>query len=156
MEKHIENLQKAINLVKIADHMLYVTYPVIKDKRLLLKTLDQVYDSAIAVITSILQYDYLYKRISLFKTSSQENFDIFLNKCAKRYNIDQEELSELQELLSIVESHRKSPIEFLRKEKMVIMSDSLKTTIIDPERLKKYLGMVKRMIEKARFGMNIR
>jgi len=155
-EKHIESLQKAVKSIKIADHMLYVTYPVVKDKRLLLKALENVSEALIDVINAILQYDYLFKRIQLYKNDARLNFETFLNKCAKRYNISDEETFQLTEILKLAESHKKSPLEFLRKERVVIMSDSLKTNIIEPEKLKKYLSLAKMIVEKARFGMNIK
>ena len=154
-EKHLESLQRAIAQIRIADHMIYVTYPVIKDKRLLLKTIDHIYEALILTINSILQYDFLNRRINLYKNNPQENFEIFIQKCARRYNITPEELNELQEVLAIVESHKKSPMEFLRKEQVVILSESLKTTLIDAEKLKKYLGLAKKLVEKTRFGFGI-
>ena len=153
-DKHIESLKKAIKSIRIADHMLYVTYPVIRDKRLLLKALDEVYDSIISIINAILQYDYLYKRINLTNDPKQ-NFDVFLNRCATRYNLTGEEISSIMELFAIIENHKKSPMEFLRKDKIVIMSESLKTVVIDSERLKKYLSLAKNLVNKAKFGMPI-
>mgnify|MGYP001557848375 CR=1 FL=1 len=151
---HLESLQKAVHNMRIADHMIYVTYPVIKDKRLLLKGLDQVYDSIIFTINSILQFDSINKRITLSSTA-YENFDIFISKCVNRYNITPEEVTTIKELLYLTESHKKSPLEFTRKEKIVIMSDSLKTIVIDPERLKKYLNLAKSLVNKAKFGMSL-
>lgn len=152
--KHLENLQKAVHNIRIADHMLYVTYPVIKDKRLLLKTLDEVYDSVILTINSVLQFDSLNNRITL-SPIPHENFDTFVTKCVNRYNITQEELGDIKELLYLTESHRKSSVEFMRKEKVIVMSDTLKTTILDTERLKKYLNLAKSLVNKAKFGMSI-
>ena len=154
LEKHIESLNKAIKNIRISDHMLYVTYPVIKDKRLLLKILDQVYDSVIGVINSILQYDYINKRINLTNNAKQ-NFETFINKCAKRYNITPEETDDITELITIIEGHRKSPMEFTRMDKIVIMSESLNTLIIDSNKLKKYLSLAKNLVNKAKFGMSI-
>ncbi|MEK6885842.1 MAG: hypothetical protein AABX17_02660 [Nanoarchaeota archaeon] len=151
---HLESLKKAVHNMRIADHMLYVTYPVIKDKRLLLKTLDQVYNSIIFTINSILQFDRLNKRITLASTA-HENFDAFISKCVNRYNITQEEVATLKELLYLTENHRESALEFPRKEKIVIMSDALKTMVIDSERLKKYLNLAKSLVNKAKFGMSI-
>lgn len=155
MEKHLESLQKAINNIRISDHMVYVTYPVIKDKRLILKALDHVSDAIIFIINSILQFDYLNKRIELSKDNPKLNFEIFRDKCSKRYNINGEELSEINELFYMVENHRKSPMEFLRKDKIVIMNENLKTNIIDPDKLKKYLNLAKNLVNKAKFGMSI-
>lgn len=150
--KHIENLRKAIKDMRIADHMIYVTYPVIKDKRLLLKALDGVYDSVVCTINAILQYDFLYRRIQLTE-DPKKNFEIFTNKCAKRYNFTGEEIKDIIDLLTLIEAHKKSPMEFIRKDKIVIMSDSLKTTAIDLEKLKKYLNLSKNLVNKAKFGM---
>jgi hypothetical protein len=134
--------------------MIYITYPVIKDKRLLLKALDEVYDSIVCAINAILQYDFLYSRIRLTDDPKQ-NFEIFINKCAKRYNLNGEEIKEIIELLNLVENHKKSSIEFLRKDKVVIMSESLKTTFIDSGRLKRFLNISKNLVNKAKFGMGM-
>ncbi len=149
-EIYLESLANAIKNLKIADHMIYVTYPVIKDKRLVLKALDNLYESLIGIINSILQYDYLNKRINLSK-DSKENFQIFQEKSAKRFNISESELNELSAILSIIERHRKSPMEFTRREKIVIMSDNLTTASIDSDKIKLYLRFAKRLIDKARF-----
>ena len=154
MEKHEESLSKALSNMRIADHMLYVTYPIIKDKRLLLKTLEQVYDSVICTINSILYYDYLYKRVQLYP-DPRANFDTFINKCSKRYNITDDDILAIKELISLAEMHKKSSAEFTRREKIVIMAESLKTSIIDTEKLKKYLNLSKKLVEKAKFGMNM-
>jgi len=149
-----ENLQKAIKNIRIADHMIYVTYPVIKDKRLLLKGLEQVHEALTQVINAILQYDYLFKRIQLSK-DPRANFDSFISKCAARYNINSEEINSVIELFTLAESHKKSPLEFMRRERIVIMSDNLKTVSLDSDRLKKYLNLSKSLVNKAKFGMSI-
>jgi len=154
MENHLENLSKAVKNIRIADHMIYITYPVIKDKRLLIKALEHINDSVVCIVNSILQYDYLHKRISLYP-DSKDNLEIFLLKCAPRYNITPEEKAEIKEILATAESHRKSPMEFSRRERIVIMSNDLKTTVIDAENLKKYLSLAKNITNKAKFVMSI-
>jgi len=134
--------------------MLYVTYPVIKDKRLLLKSLDEVYDAIVLIINSILQYDYLRRMITL-TNNPQQNFETFITKCSRRYNLSAEELSEITNLITLMENHKKSPMEFARKDKVIILSDSLKTTAVDSEKLKKYLSLAKNLVNKAKFGMSI-
>ena len=101
-------------------------------------------------INAILQYDYVFKRIQLSK-NPKDNFDTFITKCARRFNITSEEISDIMNFLTIVESHKKSPMEFIRHEKIVIMSENLSTNIIDQEKIKNYLNLTKRILEKARF-----
>jgi hypothetical protein len=148
MEKHMQYLSEAIKSMKIADHIIYITYPTIKDKRLLLKALDSVHESVAKTVNSILQYDYLWKRIQLYREPRQ-NFEIFKSKCSKRLNLSPDDLSILIELFSLIELHRKSSMEFSRQNKIVIMSDNLKTSVLDLEKAKNYLNLSKKLIERA-------
>lgn len=148
-ERYNTHLANAIKNIKVADHIIYITYPIIKDKRLLLKSLDSTYDAAISIISAILQYEYVWKRISL-SDDSRENFQTFTNKCAKNYNITEQEIQQIKELITTVENHKKSSMEFPRREKIVIMSDSLKTQIIDSEKIRNYLKISKILFQKAR------
>ena len=86
MGKFLENIQEAEKNLRTIDHIIYVTFPLIKDKRLLLKVIQDMKGVVTSCITSILQYEYLYKRVSLHK-DSKENFKTFTEKCAVRYNI---------------------------------------------------------------------
>jgi hypothetical protein len=148
-EKYLVSLTNAIKSIKVADHILYITYPLMKEKRLLLKALDCLYESTNLIISSILQYEYIWKRIILIQ-DSKVNFQTFIDKCTKRYNITEQEINDLNNLIQTVENHKKSPLEFLRKDKIIIMSDSLKTRTIDSEALKTYLKLSKSLFQKAR------
>ena len=150
MEKYQENLQNALKSLKIADHIVYITYPVIKDKRLLLKSLDSVYEAMVNIINSFLQYDHIWKKIQL-TNDSKNNFEIFINRSSKNNNITRLEIEEILEFFSVIEAHRKSPMEFKRKEKIVIMNQDLHTTMIDSEKIKRYISLTRRIFEKARF-----
>jgi len=86
MEKFIEYLDNSISLLRKVDHMTYITYPLLKDKHLVFKMLNEIYISLLGIINALLQYEYYYKRISLSQDSKQ-NFQIFKNKCALRYGM---------------------------------------------------------------------
>jgi hypothetical protein len=149
MEKHLESLKNAIVKLRIADHIIYTTYPLIKDKRLLLKALDSIYESLIYIINSILQYDYLNKKITLSQ-DPKENFETFLTKSAKNYAIPTQEIREIVEFVRMVENHKKSPMEFVRREKVIILSDNLRTDSLDMIKMRNYLNLGRKMLEKAK------
>ncbi len=44
MEKFQEHLSKADSLIKTADHLVYITFPLIKENRLLKKILEDIGD----------------------------------------------------------------------------------------------------------------
>lgn len=149
MEKFLENLQEADRLIQKVDHMIYVTFPLIKDKNLLLKTMLEIKTAVAGIINSILQYEYLYKRISLYK-SSKENLKTFQNLCAPKYGITEQELTLILELFDLAEKHKQSPFEFVKDDKVVILSNNLKSQTVTLEDIKKYLFLAKSIFRKAR------
>jgi len=148
MEKFIENLNKAAKSLQTADHMLYMTYPLIKEKRLLLKILNEIYLVMLNIVNSILQYEYFYKRINLYK-DAKENFSVFKNKCAPRYQIDTNQISQILEIFDLAEKHKKSPFEFVRNNKVVIMTNALKTDTITIDKMKSFILTSKDVLRKA-------
>ncbi len=148
MEKYVENLNKAAAMLQTADHLLYMTYPLIKEKRLLLKILNETYLAALSTVNSILQYEYVYKRINLYK-SSQENMSVFKNKCAPRFGITKEQVKGLQTIFELAEKHKTSPFEFVRNNKIVIMSSALHTDTITVEKMKDFIILSKEVLKKA-------
>ena len=151
-EKFYEYLEKASRILQTADHIAYVTYSLIKDKRLLFKILDELNESFINIINAILQYEYLYKRIQLSK-DNKLNLEIFKQKCAHRYNIQPEQTTKIFELFSLYQKHKESPMEFARKDKIVIMSDNLRTETLTIEKLKDFLIQAKDILRKAEAGI---
>jgi len=147
-QNHIESMEKALRSLQISDHIVYITYPMMLDKRLLLKALETIYEAIVHIINSILQYEYLLKYIELYKNPS-DNFLVFKEKCAKKYNISETEMEEITELLSMAEKHKRSPLEFSRKDKIIIMSDNLKTNILDIIKIKHYLILSKSLLERV-------
>lgn len=148
MEKFLENLQDAENIIQTIDHMVYVTFPLIKDKKLLLKILLETKTAVANCINSILQYEYLYKRIKLYK-DSKTNFRTFEERCAPRYKITKEEIKLIIELFDVAEKHKQSPFEFVRNEKVIILSENLEQKIITIEKTKEFLVLAKNILRKT-------
>ncbi|MEX0920709.1 MAG: hypothetical protein WDZ62_00385 [Candidatus Pacearchaeota archaeon] len=149
MEKFIENIAKAEKTIMAADHMTYVTFPLIKDKRLLLKVIQEIKNAITLCINSILQYEYFQKRINLYKDPTS-NFRTFVKKCAPRYNISNEEIETIMELFDIVKKHKESPFEFAKDNKIIILSNSLKPKTLGLENVKEFLILAKNILKKAK------
>ncbi len=148
-EKYIESLNRALKALQIADHMTYITFPLIKEKRLLLKILDEIHFSLLNAINSILQFEYLYKRIQLYR-DPKENFRTFIEKCAPRYELTKEQVDMILDIFALEEKHKKSPMEFIKNNKVVIMSESLNTNYIDLQKIKEFLILSKEIVRKAK------
>ena len=152
MEKFLEYLKTAEEKIQTVDHMIYVTFPLIKDKRLLLKILSEINLIILNIINSILQYEYLCKRINLTK-DAKENLRIFIEECAPRYQIVEQDINLILEILDITKKHKESPFEFIKEEKVVILSENLKPTTITLDKSKEFLFMSKNILKKTKETM---
>lgn len=151
--RYFENLNEAERLLKTSDHLIYVSYTLLKDQKLLVKILPEIKIAISKTLNAILQNEYLYKRIKLYK-NPKENFETFKKKCAPRYNITSSEISKIEELFKIVEHHEKSPMEFIRGENVVILSDTNSHLVVNFEKTKEFLQLGKKILEKARKKIN--
>jgi len=149
MEKFFENLEKSEKTIQTADHLLYVTYPLVKDKRLLLKILTEIKKGIASCINAVLQYEYLHGRVRL-SSDSKINFKKFLDKCCPRYNISDTNIKKIIKLFDIVEKHKSSPFEFVKENKVVILSENMDSEIITLEKVKEFLDSSKIVLQKAK------
>lgn len=133
--------------------MLYVTFPLIKDKRLLLKILSESKKAIAYCINAILQYEYLYKRIKLYK-DAKSNFRTFRDKCAKRYVINDNQISTILDLFELVERHKQSSFEFIKEDKIIILSENMKQDALSLDKTKEFLSLTKNILEKTKKGIN--
>lgn len=152
MQRFIEKLDEAEKSLSAADHIAYVTFPLIKDKRLLLKVILQVKSVVSSCINVILQREYVYKRIQLFK-SADENLRTFIDRAAPRYGIEASELRTIRELFDFAERHKRSSMEFMRGESLVILSENMIPTTVNLEKAKQFLSLAKEVMKKARRGI---
>jgi len=148
MEKFQENLKEAMRNLQIADHMTYVTFPLVNEKRLLLKIFDEIYKSIINCINAILNYEYLYKRIRLYQNNN-DNMQTFVDKCAKDYTLNNEQIKKIKEIIETNKKHKQSAMEFVKKDKIVILSDNLGTHTLDIQKIKEYLFLAKELLMKT-------
>jgi regulator of sigma D len=146
--KFLESLERASKSFKTAEHLVYVTIPLVKEQRLLLKALEEVYDSLFYCLNAILQFEYFMKRILLYP-SANENFKIFKEKLAKDYGLSDEQVDRILEIFSLMSKHRKSNLEFVKKDKIVIINNSVVESF-DMNKMIVYLSLARHLLDKAR------
>lgn len=151
MEEFDKTLKEAIRHLHIADHMTYVTFPLVKENRLLLKIFDEIYASIINSINSVLNYEHFCKRINLYSNYSN-NFDTFI-RIAKNYGLSSEHLKKIKEIITINNRHKQSSMEFVKKDKVVIMSDNLGVEVLDLMAIKQYLLVAKELLVRVSHGI---
>jgi len=149
MEEHEKLISESLKSLKLADHLTYVTYPLVKENKLLIKISEHIYLAMMMAMESLLLYDRYYKRIGPLNDNFESRMGIFKNNVAKRYNLDREYYILLMDLKEILEKHRKSPMVFERMGKVVICSDRYRMKTLSIEDIKHYLGKAKPFILKT-------
>ena len=141
-------LEEAKRILRTADHMVYITYPVFKENRLLIKVLEEVYHAVRKTVDLIMAYEYGHKRMKIYSDPNL-NMTLFEQKCAQRYSISSEEIIGIKKIIALFEAHKTSPMEFSRQNKFIIMTDDLRTDSITVPNLKSMLGLAKNLVRKT-------
>jgi len=148
MERFQELREAAKKKLNVADHMLFVTFPLVKDTKLLLAIMENVFLSMSYAMSSVLHYERLFKRIPSFHDNFENKFNLFKENCVKKYGFNMEHINLIREIKDIIVEHRKSPIEFVRKDRFVICSNNYSVRTIDINQIKKYIAEAKSFIRE--------
>jgi len=154
MEKILENLEEAEKLIKTTDHLIYLSFPLLKDKRILLKAVIKIKEVLNKCINSILKYDFLDKKIRLYK-DPKKNFKVFKDTSAKRYNINPQEIKEIIEIFDLAEHQEKSSMEFMKNNQVIILSETMQQKQVTLEKTKSFLFLAKNILKKTKENLKI-
>ena len=149
MEKFQLLRQESFKNYHVADHILTVTYPLIKDTKLLLGVTDNMFLALNNAMSSVLHHERLFKLVPIFEDTFESKFNIFRYKCVPRYKINQEYIDLIQELQEIIYLHKKSPMEFRRKDRFIICTKNYQMRGITTNQLKIYLQKTKEFLKIA-------
>jgi hypothetical protein len=143
MEKHQVAKLRAERHMKIADHMLTQTYPLLKDPKLLLAVVENIFMAMRYSMEALLYFDRFYKRIPPFQENYESKFNMFRARLQQRYGILPEHVTTMQNVRELIMNHKNSPVEFTRGDRFVICSDSFGMKTIDVEQIRKFIGSAK-------------
>jgi len=127
--------RRAAENVRLADHLLHVTYSSLQDPKLLLSVVHHLHNAWEEGITALVSHERLFKRIQPFHDTKENRTRIFTEKLANRHNIN---IDAFKELAEIEQLHKNSPIEFRKKDRFVICSDRYTIKTIHAKELKEY------------------
>ena len=145
MEEFRNLVLEANRKLRLADHMAYITYPMLKETKLLLTVLDNLDKSLKAALNAYLYYERLYKRISPYPEDLKTKLDIFERSAAKRYNL-QNYSKLIIEIHNILKKHKESPVAFVKKDKLVICNRDYRMKVLEISDVKNYLSKAKPFI----------
>ncbi|MBD3259660.1 hypothetical protein GF371_03445 [Candidatus Woesearchaeota archaeon] len=139
MESFKECRQRAERNLQVAEHMLTVTYPLLRDAKLLLGVTENLFLSVTNSMSAAVFFERTYKRIPPFHDNFESKFNTFAARIMPRYGINKKYIKLLESVKDIVVKHKKSPVEFARKNKFVICDDKYNVREITEPELKQHL-----------------
>jgi len=140
---------RAHSKFKMADHMLTQTYPLVKDPKLLVAVLENLFLSLTNGMAALLYYDRTFKRIPPFVDNFENKFELFRHKCVPRYSLSKDYITLISDVKEAVIAHRKSPLEFARKDKFVICQDNYHLKTISFDQIRKYIDLTKTFLKET-------
>ena len=147
MEPFQESLLKAKKKLHLADHMVFVTYKLVNDPRLLLSAIKNIFNSLQNTIDSLLIYERVFKRIPAYPENFGSKFSILKDNCINRLNLDQSYLYLIKDIHTLLLEHKNSPVEFSRKDRFIICSSNYQTKSISLKEIKEYISRSKDFIK---------
>jgi hypothetical protein len=152
-KKFVEGIVDAEKLLQNSDHLINVTLPVVKDPKLLSRALEDIFQAAIKIVSLILQFEYLHKRI-LLNSNPEKNLQVFMEKCAEKYGLANGEINALKNLMEIRKKHKESGFEFSKSGKLIILDDLGNYNELNSESIKEFLKINIKLIGNLKIALH--
>ena len=147
MINYKSNILEANRHFKTADHLVYMTFPLVNDNKLMITIIQNLLSANQMAIGAILEYEKTQKTVITLPQNFNSRFALFKTKYAKQYKVPEDVLKMIQELTETLEEHEQSPIEFARKDKFVICTEEYrKLKTVDIKLLKQYLTITRKLL----------
>lgn len=146
---HHKLIQQAKREIELADHLIYVTYPLIKEAKFLLSISEHVTRAAELALLALLTYEREYKRIDPFAKNFAVMIDVFHPEIERRYGFGSEHLHLLRKLAEFKQYNRESVMKFTRKDKYILTTQEYNMQVLDLSKVKRMCEATKKFIKKA-------
>ena len=131
--------------LSLADHILTQTYPLVRDPKLLLAVLQNLIDALDAAVSHALTLEVAEKRLLAMPETAETRLSAF-RQAAGRYSTPTDFFSFTEALRETLREHQQSPVEFVRKEQLVICDEKYKVRTLSEEQLKGQLHQARTFI----------
>ncbi len=148
MEAFITYRDKARQSIRVADHMLTMTYPLVKDPKLLIAVLENIQGALVHAMTSVLAYEYAFKRIPPYKETFENKFSMFKQHIVRQQALDPHIVQFIAQMKELHDEHKNASIEFSRTETYVMSNERYRLNILTEKDLKAHLQTTKTIVHE--------
>ena len=147
MEQFLLVYQQSIRHIRVAEHILTVTHPLLQDPKLLLGVIDNLFLSLNSGVRALLLYDCTRKNIPAFLDTPDARLRTFEVKSMPLHNLDRAYLNHFYDIRELMQQHRRSSVEFRRKDRLVMCTPAYDMTIVTATKMRTYLIKTKQFID---------
>ena len=142
-------LDRANQLIRRADHMLYVTYPLLKDNKLIITMADNIVNGVLSAMDAVLMYEKLYKRISDYPEDFKGKIIIFKGIMASKYKIERDSIVAIEDLKNFLDERKIGNTEFTKNDKYMFFSQKQGIKSLGIDKIKQNLNISKELLRKV-------
>jgi len=139
---------QALEKLHVADHLVGTTYSLVKEPKLLVSVIDNIFQALDLTVTALLEYEKNSKSISSYDKTFEGKMDIFRRKIVTKYGIKADLIDFITDVKKTLDEHKKSTVEFRKKETYIISDNDYNLTTLKIEDVKKTLAKAKHHIEE--------
>lgn len=139
---------QALEKLKIADHLVGTTYSLVKEPKLLVSVIDNIYQAFDLTLSALLEYEKNFKPIPSYNQTFEGKMEIFRRKIVTKYDVSADVIDFILDVKKTLDEHKKSSVEFTKKETFVISDNNYNLTTLKIEDVKKILVKAKHYVEE--------
>ena len=149
MELYQTHYKKAVDLFRSADHLIYVTMPVIQDVKIIATVLDNIRLALLHGMDAALEYERHYRRVLPLASNFDLRFEVFKKRVVGKHGFSNQEADFIAEIKILADEKKGASMEFIRGGKFIICSENYNMKTLSVEEIKKYLSTTKNFLVKV-------
>lgn len=143
---YLELRNKAIQQYDAAFHLLNVTFPLIKDPKLMTGIINNIFSSLEYTMEAILAYERQLQLVPHYLDNFQSKFNLFRYKSVKRNKIPLNLILLIMDMKELVELHQKCPMKFQRGNRYVLASHDYELKVLSISEIREYIAQNKEFL----------
>jgi len=149
MENYHELINKAQKEIDSSDHLLFVTYNIVKDSKFVFSVTNQLIDAVKYALEALLEFERKSKLIEPYPKQFNFMVGTFKKKVSERREFDEKTLIFLNKLVTMEQTIESSSINFRRGDTYVLADEEFGTQAIELQTIKSYFSSAQEFVSKV-------
>jgi thiamine monophosphate kinase len=149
MEKYHELINKAQKEIDSSDHLLFVTYNIVKDSKFVFSVTNKLIDAVKYALEALLEFERKSKLIEPYPKQFNFMVQTFKNKVSERREFDVRTTNFLNKLVTMEQTIDTSSLHFRRGDTYVLADEDFGTQSIELQTIKSYFSSAQEFVTKV-------